>query len=145
MTKRMWMALISLAGIFIGAYLTLYKFGFIGTLACGASSCEQVQTSKWADFLGLPVATWGAGFYATVLILAIAGLQERYVDSRGLALAMLLLTGWGALFTGWLNYLEAFVINAWCMWCLISAALVLVLFVLAVLDYRDVRALGARS
>jgi uncharacterized membrane protein len=145
MTKRMWMALISLAGIFIGAYLTLYKFGFIGTLACGASSCEQVQTSKWADFLGLPVATWGAGFYATVLILAIAGLQERYVDSRGLALAMLLLTGWGALFTGWLNYLEAFVINAWCMWCLISAGLVLVLFVLAILDFRDMRAIGARN
>lgn len=141
MTKRMWMALISLAGLFLGAYLTLYKFGFIGTLACGVSSCEQVQTSKWSVFLGLPVATWGAGFYATMLVLTIAGLQERYADSRGLSLALLVLTSWGALFTAWLNYLEGFVLHAWCEWCLFSAGMVLVLWVLAILDWRETRAL----
>ncbi len=139
MTKRMWMALISLLGLLLGAYLTLYKFGVIGTLACGVSSCEQVQTSRWSVFLGLPVATWGLGFYALMLVLSIAGMQERYAESRGLALAILVLAGWGALFTGWLNYLEAFVIHAWCEWCLFSAGMVLVIFILAVLDYRDGR------
>jgi uncharacterized membrane protein len=143
MTKRMWMALISLAGVFIGAYLTLYKYGFIGTLACGASSCEQVQTSRWADFLGVPVATWGAGFYVTMLALSIAGMQERWAESRKLSLLMLVLTGWGVLFTGWLNYLEAFVIHAWCMWCIISACLVLLLFILSVLDYREMKLVEA--
>ena len=138
MTKRMWMALISLLGLFLGAYLTLYKFGFIGTLVCGVSSCEQVQTSRWSVFLGLPVATWGLGFYALMLVLSIVGLQERYADSRGLALLILVLAGWGALFTAWLNYLEAFVIRAWCEWCLFSAGMVLVIFVLAVLDFREV-------
>ncbi|HXT14410.1 MAG TPA: vitamin K epoxide reductase family protein [Gemmatimonadaceae bacterium] len=142
MTKRMWMALISVAGLLLGIYLTLYKFGFIGTLACGVTSCETVQTSRWSVFLGLPVATWGAGFYATMLILTIAGLQERYVDSRGLALAMMVLTGWGVLFTAWLNYLEGFVIHAWCEWCLGSAAMVLLLFVLSVLDFRELREVG---
>ena len=145
MTKRMWMALISLAGLFLGAYLTLYKFGFIGTLACGVSSCEQVQTSRWSVFLGIPVATWGAGFYATMLVLTIAGLQERYADSRGLSLAMVLLTGWGVVFTAWLNYLEAFVIHAWCEWCLFSAGMVLVLFILAWLDYRETAASVAEA
>jgi uncharacterized membrane protein len=137
MTKRMWMALISLAGLFLGAYLTLYKFGFIGTLVCGVSSCEQVQTSRWSVFLGVPVATWGAGFYATMLVLSIVGMQEKFAESRRLSLAALLLTGWGVLFTGWLNYLEANVIHAWCEWCLFSAGMVVVLFVLAVLDYRE--------
>jgi uncharacterized membrane protein len=139
MTKRMWMALISLLGLFLGAYLTLYKFGYIGTLACGVSSCEQVQTSRWSVFLGLPVATWGLGFYALMLVLSVAGMQERYADSRTLSLVMLVLAGWGALFTAWLNYLEAFVIHAWCEWCLFSAGMVLVIFVLALLDYRDGR------
>lgn len=143
MTKRMWMALISLLGLFLGAYLTLYKFGYIGTLACGVSSCEQVQTSRWSVFLGLPVATWGLGFYALMLVLSIVGMQERYADSRGLSLAVLLIAGWGALFTGWLNYLEAFVIHAWCEWCLFSAGMVLVIFILAALDYRDVRGISA--
>jgi uncharacterized membrane protein len=140
MTKRMWMALVSLLGLFLGAYLTLYKVGVIGSLACGVSSCEQVQTSRWSVFLGLPVATWGLGFYALMLVLSILGMQERYAESRGLSLAVLLLAGWGALFTAWLNYLEAFVIHAWCEWCLFSAGMVLVLFVLAILDYR-----GAKS
>jgi len=139
MTKRMWMALISLLGLFLGAYLTLYKFGMIGTLACSVSSCEQVQTSRWSVFLGLPVATWGLGFYALMLVLSIVGMQERYADSRGLALAILLIAGWGAVFTAWLNYLEAFVIHAWCEWCLFSAGMVLVLFILALLDYRETR------
>jgi uncharacterized membrane protein len=139
MTRRMWMALISLAGLFLSAYLTLYKFGFIGSLVCGASSCEQVQTSRWSVFLGLPVATWGGGFYALMLVLTIAGLQDRFVASSRLSLAMVLLCGWGALFTAWLNYLEAFVINAWCEWCLGSAAMVLLLFILAALDYREMR------
>jgi len=135
----MWMALISLAGLFIGAYLTLFHFGIIGTLACGVGSCEQVQTSRWSVFLGLPVATWGAGFYAVMLALSIVGIQPRYGESRGLSLAVLLLAGWGVLFTAWLNYLEGFVIHAWCEWCLGSATMVVILFLLAVWDWRETK------
>jgi uncharacterized membrane protein len=130
------MALVSLLGLFLGAYLTLYKFGYIGTLACNVSSCETVQMSRWSTFLGLPVATWGAGFYLLMLALSIAGLQERFEASRALSLTMVLLTGWGVAFTAWLNYLEAFVIHAWCEWCLGSAAMVLILFGLAIADWR---------
>jgi uncharacterized membrane protein len=145
MTKRMWMALISLAGLFLGAYLTLYKFGVIGALACNVGSCEQVQTSRWSVFLGLPVATWGLGFYLLMLVLSIAGLQSRFLDSRRLSLGMVLLAGWGVLFTAWLNYLEAFVIHAWCEWCLGSAGMVLLLFTLAVMDWRETRQIESEA
>jgi uncharacterized membrane protein len=139
MTKRMWMALISLAGLFLGVYLTMYKFGVIGSLACNVGSCEQVQTSRWSVFLGLPVATWGVGFYVLMLGLSIAGMQPRFLDSRRLSLGILVLAGWGVLFTAWLNYLEGFVIHAWCEWCLGSAAMVLLLFALAIMDWRETR------
>jgi uncharacterized membrane protein len=139
MTKRQLMALISLAGLFLGAYLTLYKFGVIGELACNVGSCEKVQTSRWSMFLGLPVATWGVGFYVVMLALSIASMQPRFEDSRRFSLAMLLIAGSGALFTAWLNYLEAFVIHAWCEWCLGSAGMVLLLFVLAWLNWRETR------
>lgn len=135
------MALISLLGLFLGAYLSLYKFGYIGTLSCSVGSCETVQTSRWSVFLGLPVATWGVGFYVLMFALAVVGLQPRFEDSAQLSLLALVLTGWGVLFTAWLNYLEGFVIHAWCEWCLGSAAFVLVLFVLSVVDYRRSRAL----
>ena len=137
MTRRMLTALVALVGLFISLFLTLYKFGVIGTLACGSGSCETVQLSRWATFLGLPVAAWGAGFYAVVFGLALAGVQDRWADSRRLTLATMLVTGWGVLFSLWLTYLELFVIHAICRWCLVSAVLTALVFALSLWDYRS--------
>ena len=137
MTKRMMAALVALAGLFIALYLTLYKLGYIGEITCAVGSCEVVQTSRWATFLGLPVAAWGVGYYLAVLAVSIAGTSARWEDSRGASLLLLGLTAWGALFSLWLTYLELFVIEAICQWCVVSALLALVLLVLAWLDYRE--------
>jgi uncharacterized membrane protein len=141
MTKRMLAALIALVGLFVALYLTLYKVGVIGELACSIGSCEAVQTSRWSTLLGLPVAAWGLAFYASVLAIALTGLMERYEDSRPLALGMLALTAWGALFSLWLTYVELFVIRAVCQWCVISALLAVGLTVVSYLDWRELRAL----
>jgi uncharacterized membrane protein len=134
----MWLAALALLGLFVATYLTLYHYGFIGQLACSAThGCETVQTSKWSSLFGLPVAAWGLGYYVVVFALAFAGVQDRYVESRRLSLALVLLTGWGALFSGWLTYLEGFAIHAWCQWCLISASIATLLFVLSLLDWRS--------
>jgi len=136
----MLMALIALIGVFLSLYLTLFKLGYIGTLACGSGSCETVQLSRWGDFLGLPVAAWGVGYYAIVLALAFAAVQERYADSPRLTKALVYVTGAGLLFSLWLTYLELFVIHAICRWCLGSAAITLVLFGLALSDRSAERA-----
>jgi uncharacterized membrane protein len=132
-------AAVALVGVFVALYLTLYKLGAIGELTCTVGSCETVQLSRWATFLGLPVAAWGVGFYLATLALALLGLQERWADSAPLSLALVLMSGWGVLFSSWLTWLELFVIDAICMWCVVSAVLVLVIFVLALLDWREVR------
>ena len=131
------LATLALIGVFVSTYLTLYKFGYIGSLQCAVGSCETVNTSRWATFLGLPVAAWGLGFYVAALALVFVGLQERYADSRAVALALVALTGWGVLFSGWLTYLELFVIDAICIWCVTSAVIVLVMFVVSVAEYRE--------
>lgn len=137
MTRRMATALVALVGLFVALYLWMYKAGFIGALACGAGQCETVQLSPWATLLALPVAAWGVGFYAVVFVVALLLVQDRFTNSRGLALALLVLTGWGVLFSGWLTYLELFVIHAICRWCVVSAVIACVLFVLAFLDWKD--------
>src|SRR5690349_23890125 len=93
-------------GVFVSTYLTLYKYGVIGTLQCAVGSCETVNTSRWATFLGVPVAAWGLGFYVAALVLAMLSIQEKYADSRALSVALVALTGWGVVFSGWLTYLE---------------------------------------
>ena len=139
MTKRMMLGALSFVGVFLSTYLTLYKLGYIGELQCAVGSCETVNTSRWATFLGLPVAAWGLGFYIAALTLSLAGIQERYADNRVISQALVGLTGWGVLFSGWLTYLELFVINAICMWCVVSAIIVVIMFAISVADLRDFR------
>jgi uncharacterized membrane protein len=142
--KRMILATLALAGVFIALYLTLYKIGAIGELSCSVGSCETVNTSRWARLFGLPVAAWGLGFYVMVFIVTLVGLQERFADSLGISKLLVGLTGWGVLFSGWLTYLELFVIHAICIWCVTSAILVLVMFLVSLLEFRDTK-LGTES
>ena len=121
MNKRMLVALVALAGVFVALYLTLYKLGYIGTLACAVGSCETVQTSKWATFLGFPVGAWGVGYYVVVLALGLVGLTPRYADTRRLSEILVLLTGFGLLFSLWLTYTEVAKLHAICPWCVASA------------------------
>jgi uncharacterized membrane protein len=130
----MLIALFALLGVFVALYLTLYKIGVIGVLSCNIGSCETVNTSRWATFLGLPVAAWGLGTYMIILVLALFGMQG--VAPRETAWLTALITGWGVLFSAWLTYLELFVIHAICMWCIISATLMLLLFATSVVDLR---------
>ena len=141
MRPRVIIALLALVGTFIALYLTLYKVGAVGNLTCSVGSCETVNTSRWATFLGIPVAAWGLGTYLLILVLAIAGVQERFEASRTISLALLGISGWSVLFSGWLTYLELFVIKAICIWCVTSAVLMLAIFAVSLLDWREV---GAR-
>ncbi len=137
MTKRMIVATLALAGIFIALYLFFYKIGIVGNLSCSIGSCETVNLSRWSIFLGAPVAGWGVGFYVVMLALALASLQDRYVDSTGISKLLALLSGGGVVFTVWLTYLELFVIHAICQWCVISAILVTTIFIVSILDLRE--------
>jgi uncharacterized membrane protein len=47
--------------------------------------------------------------------------------------------GVGVLFSAWLTYLELFVIHAICRYCVASAIIVLLMFVVSWLDWRDAR------
>jgi uncharacterized membrane protein len=137
----MWLAMLAMLGIFIAAYLTLYHYGYVGTLVCTGvgHGCEHVLTSSYSRFLGLPVAAWGLGYYAVVLVLAIIGTQDHLAESRTYAALLLGLTAWGALFSSYLTYLEAGPIGAWCQWCIGSAIVAGLLFIVALLDWRATR------
>ncbi|HET9513896.1 MAG TPA: vitamin K epoxide reductase family protein [Gemmatimonadales bacterium] len=131
-------ALTALAGVFISAYLWLYKLGKIGTLTCGTGGCETVQLSPYSRFLGLEVAAIGAVGYALLLVLSLASLNARPALAARLITALVVLSGMALLFTLYLKYLELFVIHAICRWCVASAVLILVFFVLVVLERRRI-------
>jgi uncharacterized membrane protein len=126
-------------GIFVALYLTLYKLGVIGELSCSIGSCETVNTSRWATLFGVPVAAWGLGAYAGLLALALVGLQPAFADSRAVSWGLVALSGFSVAFSGWLTYLELFVIHAICMWCIISATIMLLILIASLADLRATR------
>ncbi|GIW52697.1 MAG: hypothetical protein KatS3mg081_2052 [Gemmatimonadales bacterium] len=139
-------ALLSLGGFFISLYLWLWKLGMVGELACGAGGqCEVVQNSSYAVIFGLPVAAYGVFGYAALLAVSLAGLQPRWQSRREPTLLLLALAAGGVAFTAYLTYLEAFVIRAWCRWCLVSAAIIVAILVSAFAGLRELRRAGSQS
>jgi uncharacterized membrane protein len=131
MRHRQATALLSLVGLFVALYLWLYKIGLIGTLQCGTGGCEVVQTSRYAVFLGLPVALYGVGGYAALFAVSIVGLRPRYLLSVAPTRILLALATGGFLFTVYLNYVQLFRIHAFCPWCFTSAVIMTAIWVIA--------------
>jgi uncharacterized membrane protein len=80
-----------------------------------------VAQSEYSELLGIPVSLLGMGFSGVVLLLAAAwwrvGDRRAILGAYGLGL-------FGLLFVGYLTYLELFVIEAICVWCVTYAVTV---------------------
>ncbi|HEY7256707.1 MAG TPA: vitamin K epoxide reductase family protein [Solirubrobacterales bacterium] len=109
-------------GIGVAAYIAIAEAGG-GAPAClaGGGGCETVAESQYADLAGINVAVIGIAGY--VLLLVTALLRGDGARMGGFAIS---LAGFG--FSVYLTYLELFVIEAICQWCVISAILMTVLF-----------------
>ena len=136
-------AVLSLAGIFIALYLLLYKIGIIGELTCSVGSCETVNSSRWAVFLGIPVAGWGVAWYVGMFVLALVSTGERFAESSLVSLVLLMVAGTGLVFSLYLTYLELFRIHAICQWCVVSAIIVTIIFFVSLSDYRESKRNGS--
>jgi uncharacterized membrane protein len=122
-------AFIALLGLADATYLTVqYLTG--ETVVCGGSaSCFEVLGSVYARIGGIPVAGFGAlGYFAAFSMATFAAFG--YARAR----TFFTLFVW-AMFgvTLWLLYVQAFVLHAFCRYCLLSAALVFGLSAIAVL------------
>ncbi len=76
-------AMLSLIGLFVALYLSLWKIGLMGPMLCGTGSCETVQASRYAYVLGMPVAFYGVGGFLSILAVSLVGLQPKFAATRG--------------------------------------------------------------
>ena len=120
---------LALAGIAIASYLTWVHYADTQAVCVGGGGgCERVQTSEYAEVAGVPVAVIGLiGYVAMLAAIATPG------ESAMLAAALGGLVGFG--FSAYLTYLELFVIDAICQWCVASAVVMTALAAIAVARY----------
>jgi len=136
---RMAIAVFALCGLLIATYMLLYKLRVIGSVACGSGSCETVQASPWAVFLGIPVPAWGVGGYLFILVLAFLGLQPKFSENKTIPALLLGSATFAFGFSVYLSAVEAFLIHAWCRWCIGSAVVATLIFLSALPEISALR------
>lgn len=116
------------AGLLISLYLTAVKLSG-GVPVCGPlAGCDTVNSSVYSQFMGVPVALFGAMGSAAVLSGALAWWRSGW--RPGLLLAYLV--GLASLpVLAYLTYLEVFVIGAICAWCVAYAVTVVLAWLLS--------------
>ena len=137
--SRMWIAVLSLVGLFISLYLLAHSLGLMGPVLCGIGDCAAVEASPYSKIRGFPVSALGVGGYLALVGASLAGLQPRFGGARVVSAALVVGGSIGFGFSLYLTYLEAYVIHAWCQWCVTSAILMTIIFGLALPEVSRLR------
>ena len=125
---------LALVGLGIAAYLlTVRLLG--GAPACGPiQGCDTVAASEYATVLGVPVALFGVGFSAVLLGASVV--WWRRAEKRALYVAYGLGLA-GVFAVAYLTYLELFVIEAICIWCVTYGVTIAAGWILAIVAVRS--------
>lgn len=122
-------ALLALVGLGDAVYLTVQHISGQSVPCSVTGGCEEVLTSQYAVIAGIPLAALGAAAYFSVFSLStLAAFGYRAAGKLLLPLVATMV-----LVSLWLFYLQAFVIRAFCQFCLLSAAITIVLMIVVVL------------
>ncbi len=120
---RLWdaaSAVLALAGVADSVYLTTEHLAGRSVRCVVVSGCDTVLSSGYATVAGdIPLAALGAAAYFAAFSLATLAYfgYERARALLGLLVALMFAA------TLWLLYVQAFVLKAFCAYCLLSAAL----------------------
>ncbi|HLW89563.1 MAG TPA: vitamin K epoxide reductase family protein [Terriglobales bacterium] len=125
--RRVFMVIATLAaaGIVVSSISLRHHYGTSATSYCDFGenfNCDIVNRSSYSTVLGVPDALIGILGYAVLLALATA------YRAKAEAPAMLLLACVAGLsFALYLTYIEAFVLATWCILCLSSLTLIVLI------------------
>jgi Predicted membrane protein len=132
---RVLAVIVSLVGIADSVYLTVHHYTAEPVPCSLIAGCEQVLTSEYAEIGGIPLAAFGAAAYFLAFSLALLSVFGSRTTWSIFGVQVLLM----AIFTGWLIYVQAVLIGAFCQFCLLSAATtytLLILFLISLIVKR---------
>ena len=124
-------ALLAFIGMIDALYLSIKRNA--GPIPCHVTrGCSDVLTSKFSELAGIPLSWFGMAFYVTVFSLAVFTLfGESQGSSASPVRVIFYLSGVGLIISALLFGIQAFILHAYCEYCLLSAALVFTIFLLS--------------
>ncbi|MEX1248665.1 MAG: vitamin K epoxide reductase family protein [Anaerolineales bacterium] len=125
---------LGLVGLVDSLYLIYVKLAAGGTCISG-QECEIVNASSFSQIGNVPIALLGAGAYAIMLAVL---LLEPHADFFAINGSMIVfgMSLFGVLYSAYLTYLEIYVIRAVCLFCVISAVVLVFMLVVSGLRLR---------
>ena len=136
---RDWLGIAKLVLTIIGVFITGYIFiseAFNTDTICPRNAtfnCDLVQHSIYSKIGPIPIIYLGFGAYLVILAILLFQKRVPLLQQRG-KMIVFALTLFGFLFSAYLTYIEAFVLQAWCIWCLSSAITMTLLFIVSLID-----------
>ena len=123
-------AFLSVLGIVDASYLTYHALAKLPLPCTILEGCNAVAASPYSKVFGVPLSAFGILFYLGVFLLAIIFLfkQNRVI---GFSLRFFALIGF--VLSVYFTYLQGFVIKAFCVYCIASAIISTIIFILSFL------------
>jgi uncharacterized membrane protein len=117
-------------GLVDSLYLTWVKVTNRYALCGPIGDCESVNSSRYSEIGGVPIALLGAVAYLIIIVLLVletrGGIWMEYSPYVVLGITIA-----GSLYSVYLTYLEIAVIHAICPYCVVSAVVIIILFILS--------------
>jgi len=127
----------SFAGFWLSCYLLWARLTNHQVFCGNSISCDLVLKSAYSAIAGVPVTFLGLLAYLILLIITLLrGHVVKYHDAN-IRLATYGISLTGFLYSGYLTYIQIFVLGAMCVWCLISMVLITIIFIMTIHDITE--------
>ena len=95
------------------------------------SDCNAVINSRYSKFLGVSLEYWGMFYYALIFLSYIILIFVPHLVPKIFLSGLIMFTSGAFLFSLYLLFAQAFILKQWCIWCLLSATLSIVIFIIS--------------
>ncbi|MBN2257797.1 MAG: vitamin K epoxide reductase family protein [Anaerolineaceae bacterium] len=118
-------------GLAVSMYLAWTKISNQDVLCFeGMGDCNIVNASAYSMWRGIPIAFIGIiGYLFILLFLFLFSIPK--VPSSGIILALFIFSSFGTIYSVYLTYVQFFIIHAFCPWCLMSALMMVTIFIIS--------------
>jgi uncharacterized membrane protein len=124
--------ILSILGILVATYLLVYKLTGIDKMCLGNGDCATVNYSPYSEIFGIPVALLGIVAYLAIGIVYLLESRMKLLQENGrlFTFGMSLV---GVIFSTYLTYIEIYKIKAICPYCVSSAVIITLIFILSII------------
>ncbi len=95
------------------------------------SNCNVVINSQYSKFLGVSIEYWGMLYYAVIFTAYIILIFAAHLLSGLFLTGLIMFTAAAFFFSLYLLFAQAFLLRQWCIWCILSAMLSIVIFIIS--------------